>query len=172
MEKYYKVLNIVRSNDGLKSSAAGAEIETQARLNIALCKLNTKDFDVAIDQCERVLDKDAKNSKALFRLATALYEKSEKCTKPGTQGEIRAIHNYMKKATQNNPNDKKLREFYNEVRNKFDSYEDDRKQEERAKEILEGKKTTEDAQEKTQAEKKGLKRVIVTDPEEEKSTAA
>lgn len=83
-EKYYNVLNIVRSNGALKTSAAGIEIETQARLNIALCKLNQKEFDVAIDQCERVLEKDSNNSKASFRLASALYEKTEKCTKSGT----------------------------------------------------------------------------------------
>lgn len=132
VEKYYKLLSIVRANDGLRASPAGMEIETQGRLNIALCKLNTKDYDVAIDQCERVLDREPKNSKALFRLATALYERSDRCTKSGTQGDIRAIHNYMKKATQNSPNDKKLREFYNEVKAKFDSYEDDRRQDEAA----------------------------------------
>ena len=46
---------------------------TTSRLNIALCKLNLKSYDEAIDQCERVLDDDNKNWKAAFRLSSALY---------------------------------------------------------------------------------------------------
>jgi tetratricopeptide (TPR) repeat protein len=79
-EKYYRVLNIIRQNNQLKQSGAGKELDTQTRLNIALCKLNTKDYDVAIDQCEMVLDKDPNNWKAAFRLATAVYQKTDKCS--------------------------------------------------------------------------------------------
>ena len=48
-DKYFKILNIIRQNDELKTSPAGQELETQARLNIALCKINDKEYDVAID---------------------------------------------------------------------------------------------------------------------------
>jgi hypothetical protein len=48
-EKYFNILNIIRQNDELKKSPAGQELETQARLNIALCKMNEKEYDVAID---------------------------------------------------------------------------------------------------------------------------
>lgn len=93
-EKYYQVLNTVRMNTDLKASRSGKELETQARLNIALCKLNQKVYDVAIDQCERVLESEPRNSKACFRLASAMYQASEKCTKPGTEKDIRAVYNY------------------------------------------------------------------------------
>ena len=72
-EKYFQIINIVRTNDSLKASASGKELNSQARLNIALCKLTTKEYDVAIDQCERVLDVEPANWKAAFRLATAMY---------------------------------------------------------------------------------------------------
>jgi tetratricopeptide (TPR) repeat protein len=72
-EKYFQIINIVRSSEPLKKSAAGKELDTQARLNIALCKLNTKQYDVAIDQCERVLDNEPNNWKASFRIATAMF---------------------------------------------------------------------------------------------------
>jgi len=48
-DKYSKILNIIRHNDELKASSAGQELETQARLNIALCKINDKEYDAAID---------------------------------------------------------------------------------------------------------------------------
>jgi len=48
-EKYFKGLSIIRVNEGLRGCAAGKELETQARLNIALCKLNQKAYDMAID---------------------------------------------------------------------------------------------------------------------------
>lgn len=37
--KYFEVLSIVREKDGLKDCNSGQELEMQARLNIALCKL-------------------------------------------------------------------------------------------------------------------------------------
>lgn len=180
-DKYYQVLNIVRSSEGLKTSAAGVELETQSRLNIALCKLNQKEYDVAIDQCERVLDKDSNNWKACFRLATAMYEKNGKC-QTGSEGEIRSVHNYAKKAQQANPKDKKLQAFYDEVRAKFEAYETKKaeaakeKEEERRASELAGPAKAEDKEEekvpeRTAAERKGLKKVIVTDPEEEKAAA-
>jgi len=121
-EKYFNILNIIRQNDELKTSPAGQELETQARLNIALCKINEKEYDIAIDQCERVLDRHPNNHKSCFRLATAMYESSNKCTKAGTEGSIRAVHNYAKKACAGLPNDAKLREFYDEVKVKLDAY--------------------------------------------------
>ena len=48
-EKYFNILNIIRQNDELKKSPAGQEVESHARLNIALCKINSKEYDVAID---------------------------------------------------------------------------------------------------------------------------
>ena len=72
-EKYFQIINIVRENEAVKKSAQGKELDSQARLNIALCKLTTKDYDTAIDQCERVLDNEPSNWKAAFRMANAMY---------------------------------------------------------------------------------------------------
>ena len=88
-------MNIIRSNENLKKSAAGKELETQTRLNIALCKLNQKQYDQAIDQCERVLDNEPGNWKACFRIATAMYQKNDNVS-------TRAIVNYAKKAHEGN----------------------------------------------------------------------
>jgi tetratricopeptide (TPR) repeat protein len=177
-DKYFKILNIIRHNDELKASASGQELETQARLNIALCKINDKEYDVAIDQCERVLDRHPGNHKACFRLATAMYETSDKCTKAGSEGSIRGVHNYAKKACVGLPNDKKLREFYDEVKVKFDAYQaaqDAAKakaaEEEKQAAAEKEQDTAPVAEEKSEPAKKGLRRVVVTDPEEERAKA-
>ena len=95
-EKYFQIINIVRENEAVKKSAQGKELDSQARLNIALCKLTTKDYDTAIDQCERVLDNEPSNWKAAFRMANAMYQKNGEF-KNSLQG-IRTVHNYAKKA--------------------------------------------------------------------------
>ena len=47
------------------------------RNNLAMCKLNLKDYDSCIDQCERVLEHDPKNTKAAFRMSQAAFELSQ-----------------------------------------------------------------------------------------------
>lgn len=44
------------------------------RSNLAMCKLNLKEYEAVVDQCERILDYDAKNVKASFRMSKAVYE--------------------------------------------------------------------------------------------------
>ena len=73
-----------------------------------MCKLTTKDYDEAVDQCERVLESDGNNWKAAFRLATALHSKDK-------NKNLRTILNYAKKAHTINPQDAKVKEFYNDV---------------------------------------------------------
>ena len=113
-EKYYSVLNIIRQNEQLKKATAGKELETQSRLNIALCRLNQSQFDQAIDQCERVLDNEPGNWKACFRLANAQYQQA------GNKSS-KQIVNYAKKAMQGNPAEKKIKEFYDEVQSKYET---------------------------------------------------
>lgn len=60
--------------------------------------------------------------KAYFRLATAMYEKSDKCTQEGSESDIRAVHNYAKKAHEGSPKDQNIKKFYDEIKAKFDSY--------------------------------------------------
>jgi tetratricopeptide (TPR) repeat protein len=109
-DKYYKVISVVRSNEKLKSTSQGKDICTTSRLNIALCKFTTKQYDEAIDQCERVLDTEPKNWKASFRLARSNENSSET--------ELKTICNYAKKALDGNPNDAKVKEFYTKVTEK------------------------------------------------------
>lgn len=102
-EKYYEAINTIRLNPDIKHSEEAKQIEIACRLNVALCKLTMKEYEIVIDQCERVLDQEPKNWKASFRMAQALYEQ--------TKGEsnIRSIHNYAKKALEGNPTDQKVK---------------------------------------------------------------
>ena len=148
---------------------------TQARLNIALCKLNQKAYDVAIDQCERVLETEPRNWKACFRLASAMYQATDKCTKEGSEKDIRAVYNYAQKALDASPNDAKLKDFRNEVKAKFDDYKAKQQaEEEPVTKATEESKTEKEAGEEPRSEgqAKGLKRVRVTDPEEAGRPAA
>ncbi|XP_045203479.2 peptidyl-prolyl cis-trans isomerase D-like [Mercenaria mercenaria] len=68
-------------------------------LNLAACKLQLKDYDGAVENCEEVLSLSAENVKALFRKGQALinlkdWEKAE---------------NALKKAVDLEPNDKGIR---------------------------------------------------------------
>mmetsp|Transcript_24674 Transcript_24674/g.38379 ORF Transcript_24674/g.38379 Transcript_24674/m.38379 type:complete len:222 (+) Transcript_24674:59-724(+) len=104
-EKYYEILNIIRENDTLKQSPEGKELETTSRLNIALCRLNSKDYDIAIDQCERVLDKNPQNWKASFRLASAMKQKMESLpnlSEEQKQKSLESILRHSKTAMDNN----------------------------------------------------------------------
>lgn len=47
------------------------------RSNLALCKLNLKEYNDVMEQCEKVLEYDSKNAKASFRMAQAIWELSE-----------------------------------------------------------------------------------------------
>lgn len=134
-----------------------------------MCKLNTKDYEPAIDQCEMVLEKDPRNTKACFRMATAIYQKTDKCTAVGTEGQIRSVYNYLKKANESTPSDVKIREFLNEVKEKYDKYQEDQSKKQREQEEKEVEKKAESTEAPAQ---KGLKRVRVTDPEEEKHKEA
>lgn len=157
-EKYYEILNILRLNNTLKDSKDGQLLESQSRLNIALCKFNTKDYEIAIDQCERVLDKDPKNGKAAFRLAQSVYLQHDKFTNlSASKSQARMAYNYAKKASDLINNDAKIKEFYNEMKDIWQQVQE-----------MEKPKEEEKQKEPTEAEKKGLKRVIVDDPEEKR----
>ena len=48
----------------------------------------------------------------------------------GSINNIRAIHNYAKKALDGNPKDQKIMDFYSEVKVKYDEYVEKQKEEE------------------------------------------
>lgn len=68
-EKYLSAINAVRLNQSLKGVKAARDLEVACRGNLTLCKINLKQFDEAVDQCEKVLEYDPKNVKATFRMA-------------------------------------------------------------------------------------------------------
>ena len=41
-----------------------------------MCKINLEDYDAVIDQCERVLEYDANNVKANYRMSQAAFHMS------------------------------------------------------------------------------------------------
>mmetsp|Transcript_73246 Transcript_73246/g.101621 ORF Transcript_73246/g.101621 Transcript_73246/m.101621 type:complete len:91 (+) Transcript_73246:509-781(+) len=67
-------INAVRLNQDLKGVKQARDLEIACRGNMALCKINLKQFDQAVDQCEKVLEYDPKNVKATFRMAQSIYE--------------------------------------------------------------------------------------------------
>jgi len=67
--KYFASINAVRLNENLKNLAEGKELENNCRSNLALCKLNLKEYDHVIEQCEKVLESEPNNVKCAFRMA-------------------------------------------------------------------------------------------------------
>ena len=67
--KYFAAINAVRLNEKLKGTKAGKDLEMACRANLALCKLNLKEYDHVVEQCEKVLEHDPKNAKCAFRMA-------------------------------------------------------------------------------------------------------
>jgi len=47
--KYFSSINAIRLNQGLKTNKLGKECEMACRSNLALCKLNLKEYDHCVD---------------------------------------------------------------------------------------------------------------------------
>ena len=75
--KYFGAINAIRLNQDLAKSQVGINTMTACRNNLAMCKLKQKDYDSVIDQCERVLEHDPKNTKAVFRMSQAAFALSQ-----------------------------------------------------------------------------------------------
>ena len=75
--KYFASINTIRLNEGLKKTKTAKDVEMACRSNLALCKLNLKEYDTVVDQCEKVIEFDPKNLKANFRMSQAVYALSE-----------------------------------------------------------------------------------------------
>jgi hypothetical protein len=71
--KYFASINAIRLNEKLKQLPEAKEIEIACRSNLALCKLNLKEYDHVIEQCEKVLDSEPTNGKCAFRMAQAIW---------------------------------------------------------------------------------------------------
>jgi hypothetical protein len=67
--KYFAAINTIRLNDKLKNLPEGKSLEMACRSNIAHCKLQVKEYDHVIDQCEKVLEYEPGNVKCTFRMS-------------------------------------------------------------------------------------------------------
>ena len=140
--KYFEILSIIREKDDLKNSNSGQELEMQGRLNIALCKLQIKEWDVVINQCERVLENQHKAIwssglwKAHYRLAQALYQKSDQAA---DNKQLDQIWKHTERAFTQcgvlmpGKIDQKLKEFHQEIKGKFDAYKEKKSQNSKSK---------------------------------------
>ena len=63
----------IKANPDLAKDKQGKDAEMACRSNLAMCKLNLEDFDGVVDQCERILEYDARNTKASFRMSKATF---------------------------------------------------------------------------------------------------
>ena len=86
------------------------------RSNLAQCKLNLKDYDHVIDQCERVLDYDANNIKASFRMSQAAFALSH--GKSLSQLKVALKHAQIAKNGQ--PNNTSVKSHFDEVKRVHD----------------------------------------------------
>ena len=76
-EKYFQAINIVRLNEELKYTKEAKQLEIACRANIAHCKLQLNEYQIVIDQCEKVLEMDPSNAKSKMRMETAIWKKSD-----------------------------------------------------------------------------------------------
>lgn len=112
-EKYYEVINAVRTTKCLKDTPQGNKLEINCRLNLALCKIKQEDYDVAIDQCERVLLQENNNVKALYRISVALDKQNHQLE----------AWSYIKRAYNITPADKAISELYNTLQKVKDDHQ-------------------------------------------------
>jgi tetratricopeptide (TPR) repeat protein len=128
-EKYYEVLNeleYISDSDKINYKKQIDDLETICRINIANSKMKIEEYDIAINECLKVLKK-TENFKAHFRAAVSFFKKSNF---------ERARHHFLK-ARQVNPVDEKqqIENYINEC-NKFLDIKESVKKPEDVKERL------------------------------------
>ena len=75
--KYTQAIQTIRLNETLRNKKSAVDVEMACRGNLALCKLNLKDYNAVIENCEKVLENDPNNVKASYRMAQAVFAVSE-----------------------------------------------------------------------------------------------
>ena len=124
------------------------EIERASRLNIANCKLKTKDYDGVINECSIVLEKN-KCFKAYFRMGIALlnkekYEKAyrflDNAKAIGNSEEKKACEPYFNKCTEELEKERKKKKLENEEKKKNEEEKNSENKKENKVEIKEDKK--------------------------------
>jgi len=67
---------VISASASLAKTPQAKDAEVACRGNLALCQLNLKMYEQAIEQCERILLHDSNNVKANFRMSQATFELS------------------------------------------------------------------------------------------------
>ena len=130
IKKYYEAIEEIKtSTDKDKYKNELSELEKQCRLNIANCKLKTKDYEGVINECSIVLENN-KCFKAYYRMGLALFHKKkydkafrylDNANAIGTPSEKSAVEPHLKECKE------KLEEFKKKER-------EERKRKEKEKE--------------------------------------
>lgn len=78
-KKYSKIIDFLASEvyelDDEKESSR--KLQLAANLNLAACYLKTREYKKTIESCEKALEIEDSNEKALFRLGQAFYGQCE-----------------------------------------------------------------------------------------------
>lgn len=120
-ERYFEVINTIKFSDKYKKAPEGKALELACRLNIAVCKTAMGDHQAVVDQCERVLGQEPTNWKAQIRLSQALHtilkqRKGLTEEQMRESGEMKSIVDYARQASEGNPSDQKIKDFFNQVK--------------------------------------------------------
>ena len=79
-----------------------------------MCKINLKDYDAVIDQCERVLEHDPNNVKANFRMSQAAY----KISAGKNASKLKAALKYAEIANKGQPSNSQIKSHLEQVKQK------------------------------------------------------
>lgn len=116
--KYFAAINTIRLNDSLKTQKEGKTLEIACRSNIAHCKIQTKEFDQVVDQCEKVLDAEPNNAKCQFRMATAIWNLNGENR---SDSEVKSAFKFITKARQAMQADKNIQVLHEEIKLKHEA---------------------------------------------------
>ena len=173
IKKYYEAIEEIKtSTDKDKYKNELLELEKQCRLNIANCKLKTKDYEGVINECSIVLENN-KCFKAYYRMGLALFHKKkfdkafrylDNANAIGTPSEKSAVEPHLKEC----------REKLDEMKKK-EREERKRKEKEKEKEkeennniINENNEIKEEKKEKEKKDNNNNKNEINTDEKNKK----
>ncbi|CAI2365404.1 unnamed protein product [Moneuplotes crassus] len=146
-EKYYEAINKVRTTTSLKGTPQADKLEMNCRLNLALCKIKQEEYDVAIDQCERVLLEDNSNLKALYRISLGLK----------SQNNGLEAWSYIKRAYKIDPNDQNIKKLHSELKPIKDEFDAKFKKEQQEKQKPQEQEPKMKTPEEKKAEEEGSK---------------
>ena len=116
-DSYFSAINKIRANFTLRNEKPAKECEMACRSNLALCKLNLKQYDQVLDHCDQVLEYDKTNVKASFRLAQALFALSQQ---NNSSSMVKSAFTHVKNAYEQTPNDASIKKVFDEVKTKYD----------------------------------------------------